>query len=118
LLNIVFKRNRHSFYNLKYYLVVSIFEGKKIINAELKENLKNVILQSVEKHTCELIDISIEGQSKVIIHFSAPPHIKLSVFVNNLKTVSSRLIRRDFKSLLKEKGLENHLWDMKYHIYT
>jgi putative transposase len=116
--NIEFKRNRHAFYKLKYYLVVSIFEGKKIINDELEENLKNIILQNIEKHTCELIDIKIEDQSKVIIYFNAPPHIKLSALVNNLKTVSSRLIRKDFKSLLKKNNLDKHFWAMEYHIFT
>lgn len=118
MLNTEFKRNRHSFYNLNYYLVVSIFEGKKIINDELEENLKNIILQNIEKHKCELTEIKIENQSKVIIYFSAPPYIKLSVLVNNLKTVSSRLIRRDFKSLLEEKDLNEHFWAMEYYIYT
>ncbi|MCK9454004.1 IS200/IS605 family transposase [Sulfurimonas sp.] len=118
MLNTEFKRNRHSFYNLNYYLVVSIFEDKKIIYDALEENLKNIILQNIDKHKCELIDITIEEQSKVIIHFSAPPHIKLSSFVNNLKTVSSRLIRRDFKSLLERKDMGAHFWDMEYHIYT
>ena len=118
MLNTEFKRNRHSFYNLKYYLVVSIIEGKKIICNELKENLKNIILQNIEMHTCELIDIRIEDQSKVIIHFSAPPHIKLSMLVNNLKTVSSRLIRKDFKSLLRENNLDKNFWAMEYHVFT
>jgi len=118
LLNIEFSKNRHSFYSLRYYLVVSIFEGKKIINDELEVNLKNIILQNIEKHKCELIEIKIEDQSKVIIYFSAPPYIKLSIFVNNLKTVSSRLIRRDFKSLLEEKKLHEHFWAMEYYIYT
>lgn len=118
MLNTEFKRNRHSFYNLNYYLVVSIFEDKKIIYDALEENLKNIILQNIDKHKCELIDITIEERSKVIIHFSAPPHIKLSILVNNLKTVTSRLIRKDFKSLLKENNFEKHFWAMEYHIFT
>lgn len=103
---------------LNYYLVINSYQGKKIINNALEESLKNVILQNFKKNKCELIDIKIEDKSKVIINFCAPPHIKLSALVNSLKTVSSRLIRKEFKSYLDSYDMGSHFWEMKYYIYT
>lgn len=75
-------------------------------------------MQNFKKHQCELKDIKIENESKVVINFSAPPHIKLSVLVNSLKTVSSRLIRKEFKSYLDSYDMGSHFWEMKYYIHT
>jgi putative transposase len=33
---------------------------------------------------------------------SLPPNLDLSIFVNNLKTTSSRLLRRDFRQHLDQ----------------
>lgn len=118
MLNIEYKRNRHSFYRLEYNLVVSTYKGKNIINNSIEKYLKHVIEQNFEKHKCELIEVKVEAESKVIINFSAPPHIKLSTLVNNFKTVSSRLIRKEFKVYLDGNGMDKHLWDMEYYINT
>ena len=118
LLNIDFKRNRHSCYKLNYNLVVGIYKAKKIINYSIEEYLKYVIKQNFEKHDCEVEAVKINDLSEVTIKFSAPPHIKLSALVNNFKTVSSRLIRKEFKEYLEKRGLEKHFWEMEYYIYT
>ena len=62
--------------------------------------------------------IEIKDKKSVEINFQAPPQVQLSILVNNLKTVSSRLIRKEFKEYLDDCGMTKHLWDMKYYIYT
>lgn len=116
--NSEYKRNRHSFYSLNYNLVVSTYKSKNIINSTIEKYLKYVIEQNFEKHKCEVLEVKIEQESKVVIAFSAPPHIKLSALVNNFKTVSSRLIRKEFKSYLDSNNMDMHLWDMEYYINT
>ena len=118
MLNIDFSKNRHAFYKLNYTLVVSTYNNCKIITDKLEKSLKYVILQNFKQHNCELVDVKIEDQSKVTINFTAPPHIKLSVLVNNFKTVSSRLIRKEFQKYLESKGIEKHMWKMEYYIFT
>lgn len=118
LLNIEFQRNKHSYYKLNYNLVVRIYKDKKIINYSIEEYLKYVIEKNFEKHNCKVEAVIINDLSEMRIKFSAPPHIKLSVLVNNFKTVSSRLIRKEYKEYLEKRGLEKHFWEMEYYIYT
>ena len=47
--------------------------------------------------------------------FEAPPTLKLPGFVNNLKTVSSRRLRREFETTIKEYyGEDKALWERSY----
>lgn len=114
----IFQSNRHSFFCLKYNLVVNTFEERKIINYKIEKELKNIIFENLKSHKCLEIKIEVKENKSVEISFQAPPQIQLSVLVNNLKTVSSRLIRKEFKEYLEDCGMTKHLWDLKYRIYT
>ena len=114
----LFYRNRHANFYLNYNLVVTTFEEKQIINNLIEKELKNIIFKNLKNHKCSEIKIIVEKNKSVIIKFHAPPQIQLSILVNNLKTVSSRLIRKKFEEYLEGCGITTHLWEMKYYIYT
>ena len=63
------------------------------------ERLKTICAELTEKWDCELVEFNGEADH-VHLLLSLNPKVAPSVFVNNLKTVSSRLIRRDFKEHL------------------
>ena len=68
---------------------------KKAISKEVLTRLKEIFLDTLKKWECELLDFNGESDH-VHLLIEYKPDIALSKLIANLKTVSSRLIRRDF----------------------
>ena len=52
------------------------------------------------------------------ILFEAPPQVQLSKLVNNFKTVSSRLIRKEFKEHIDKFYYKPYFWSNSYLILS
>lgn len=80
-----------------YHLVVVTKYRNKVINKEVLERLKE-ISNNIFKDSwgCDIIEISGE-EDHLHILFEAPPQVQLSKLIDNFKTVTSRLIRKEFK---------------------
>lgn len=86
---------------------------KKCINLELLTRLKEISESICSDWECELIEFNGE-EDHVHLLISLNPKVQPSKFVNNLKTVSSRLIRRDFDSHLKKYFWKPFFWSRSY----
>jgi len=111
------KSNRHSCYKLEYHLVVVTEYRKKLINDEIKQLLiEKTKYLFEEKWGCEIININTD-KDHVHVLFSAPPQICLSHLINNYKTVTSRLIRKEYSDYLKQFYYDNKIfWTASYYI--
>lgn len=109
------KSNRHSIYSLKYHLVVITKNKQKFINDSMLEKLEKIFRRLLKDKKCELLNF--KGNNNYIhIFFQAPPHVQLSTLVNTLKTVSSRLIKKNFKKHLKKYNSNLAFWARSYCI--
>jgi putative transposase len=70
---------------------------RKVITPEIIERLKAILVSVCTKWKCELLEFNGETDHLHLL-VAAHPDMNLSVFVNNLKTVSSRMIRKEFKN--------------------
>jgi putative transposase len=107
----------HCIYSLTYHLVLVTKYRHKSITAPMLERLKEIFSQTSEKWQCELLEFNGESDH-VHLLLSVNPKVQLSSFVNNLKTVSSRLIRRDFAHQLAKTYLKPVFWSRTYCILT
>ena len=87
-----------SVYKLTAHVVFVTKYRKKAISKEILARLKPIFLETLEKWECELVDFNGESDH-VHLLIDYKPDIALSKLIANLKTVSSRLIRRDFPEL-------------------
>jgi len=82
------------------------------------ERLKIICTELTEKWECELLEFNGESDH-VHLLLSLNPKVAPSVFANNLKTVSSRLIRRDFGEVLSKVYWGKPVfWSRSYCIIT
>ena len=109
--------NRHSVYSLKYHLVVITKYRHKCINLEILDELEKIFTRLLNDKDCKVLEF---GGEKDHIHvlFETPPHIQLSKLVNILKTVSSRLIKKEYEKQLKEYYWESAFWSRSYCIIS
>lgn len=81
--------------NLKMHLVLVTKYRRKVISHSVLKRLEEVIAATCQKWDCELLECNGENNHvQLLIEYT--PQMQISKFVNNLKTVSSRLIRKEF----------------------
>ncbi len=107
----------HSVYSLQYHLVFATKYRRQCISPLMLERLKEIFQATVEKWHGELIEFNGESDH-VHLLLSLNPKLRLSNFVNNMKTVSSRLIRKDFAEELREVYWKPVFWSGSYCILT
>lgn len=91
----------HCTYSLHYHLVIVTKYRRKCITAPMLARLKSISEALTNKWECELIEFNGEADHLHLL-LALNPKIAPSVFVNNLKTVTSRLIRKEFPEYLKK----------------
>lgn len=103
----------HCVYDLTYHLVLVSKYRRKCFTDELLEYAEDICRRTCEKWDIELLEFGGEADH-VHLLFSAYPNLDLSKFINNLKTVSSRMIRKNFPEHLKGFYCKPVLWTRAY----
>ena len=111
--------NRHSCYYLKFHLVVvTKFRKPLFENENLKQRLIEIATKIIESDwNCNIDSINTDSDH-VHITFSSTPQTQLSKLVNNFKTVTSRLIRKEFADYLSKYYWKPYFWSDSYFIGT
>ena len=111
------KARSHSVYRLSYHLVLVSKYRREILTAAMLSNLKGITSRLCESWGGELIDFAGEADH-VHILFEGHPSMEPAKFVNNLKTVTSRLLRRDYGEHLARFYRKPVLWSGSYCILS
>lgn len=109
-----YNTNRHSIYKLQFHLVVVTKYRHKVITKEINDRLKEIAFDIFENRW-KLKIIEIESELEHLhIAFESNPQTQLSKLVNNFKTVSSRLIRKEFKEHIDKYYWKPYFWSPSY----
>jgi len=109
----VYKSHWHCVYNLQYHLVLVTKYRKKCLSSNVRKRLEEICNHICEKWECNLDEFGGEFDH-IHILLSLHPNIQPAKFINNLKTVTSRLIRKEFKEHLEQYFWEPKLWTRAY----
>lgn len=112
-----YKKNRHSVFYLKYHLILVTKYRHPFINKKINNDIKEIVKNICIKWELDLEEIETEGDH-VHIMFQGKPQLQLSKFINNLKTVSSRLLKKSNSEHLKKFYWKPSLWEPSYFIST
>ena len=108
--------NRHAVYLLQYHLVVVTKYRHKVINNDLKDRLIEISYSIIENDwESKIISINTD-EDHVHILFETSPQTQLSKLINNYKTVTSRLIRKEFSKQLEQYYWKPYFWSDTYFI--
>ena len=79
------------------------------------KRLKEIFQETCDKWECQLVEFNGESDHvHLLINFS--PQVQLSKLIANLKTVSSRLLRKDFKVELERVYSKPIFWSGSYFV--
>ena len=102
-------------YQLSIHLVLVTKYRRKIIDQAMMNRLKEIFIDLCKKWDCILVEINGESDHvHMLIDFN--PKVQISAFANNLKTVSSRLIRKEFPNRCQEFYSKPVLWKIGYFV--
>lgn len=90
-----YKSHSRAISDLKAHLVLTTKYRRRVINAAMLNRLNKIFNELCSKWGCEIVEFNGE-QDHVHLLFGYYPQMQLSKFVNNLKTVSSLYIRKEF----------------------
>lgn len=106
----------HSVYSLRFHYVCCVKYRKKVLTREISSRLKEINLSVAEKFGVQIIEQETD-LDHIHILFASRPQVQLSKFVNSLKSVSARLLFREFPGLKKELW-GGHFWLPSYFLAT
>lgn len=113
-----YRTNRHSCYLLKYHLVVVVKYRHKVIHGKLRDRLLEISRSTIEGKWGLHIEEMDTDEDHIHILFEPNPQTQLALLVNNYKTVTSRLIRKEFAEELKPYFWKPYFWSDTYFIGT
>jgi putative transposase len=111
-----YNKGYRSVYKLTAHVVFVTKYRKKAINQQILNRLEEIFSQTLEKWDCHLVQFNGE-EDHVHLLIDYKPDVQISKLIANLKTVSSRLIRKEF-SYLSQKYFYNkpYFWTGAYFI--
>ena len=102
-------------YRLQAHLVLVTKYRRKVINKEILARLEQIFRDTCFKWECSVVEFNGESDHvHLLIDYN--PKVQVSKFVNNLKTVSSRLIRKEFASHVDKFYFKPVFWTGAYFI--
>ena len=110
-------RVRGCVYRLSVHIVFVTKYRRKVITKEILADLEKIFTRLCENQKCRLTDFNAESDHCHLL-VEMYPDVAPSRLVNTLKTVSSRLIRRDYKAHLDKYYSKPVLWTGAYCIIS
>ena len=107
----------HCVYELKYHLVLVTKYRRRVINKAILKNLHEHFSRLLTKWECELLEFNGEADH-VHLLIALNPKVQPSKLVNNLKTVTSRLIRKEFETHVSKFYWKPVFWSRSYCLLT
>lgn len=109
------KKGYRNVYDLNIHLVLVTKYRKKVISQSMLIRLREIFESTCQKWKSSLTDFNGENDH-VHLLISYPPDVEVSKLVNNLKTVSSRLIRKEFADEVNATYRKAVLWSGAYFV--
>ena len=111
------KSHYHCVYDMKYHLVLVTKYRNKCFTSEILDSLKEICENQCKKWSIDLLEFGGESDH-IHLMLGLNPTIEPAKFINSLKTVTSRLVRKQYADHLKQFYWKPVLWSRAYCLLT
>ena len=108
--------NNHSVFALYYHLVLVIKYRRKVIDDKISDRLKEIFEYIQSAYNISLQEWN-HDKDHIHVLFKAHPNTEISKFINAYKSVSSRLIKKEFQDIKKQLWKE-YFWSRSFCLLT
>jgi putative transposase len=106
----------HSVYALQYHFVQVVKYRRKVLDEKVVDLLKQKIHEISSTFQVDVLDIGCDIDHFHMI-FKSKPTLEIPKYLNALKTITSREIRRNFPQV-KETVRDDAFWSPSYFLAT
>lgn len=111
-----YHKNRHAVYKLQYHLVVCTKYRHPVLVESVRGRLIEISHDIIENRwNSEILEMETDVDH-IHILFETSPQTQLSKLINNYKTVTSRLLRKEFSDTLEPYYWKPCFWSDTYFI--
>ncbi|MGF1541840.1 MAG: IS200/IS605 family transposase [Pleurocapsa sp.] len=110
-----YRSSRRAVFNLTVHIVLVTKHRRKVINADMGTELKQVFESVLKSWDSELIEFNFESDHCHLL-VSFPPHKLLSSLISNLKATSSKTMWRKFESRVSKFYSKRVFWTGTYFV--
>src|SRR5450755_1646134 len=107
----------HCVFSLQLRLVLVTKYRRRCIDAAILAQLGAIFRGLAARWSCDLLEFNGEPDHAHLL-LSVNPKVARSVLVNNFKTVSSRLVRKEFAAQLRNVYWKPVLWSRSYCVVS
>ncbi|HEY9710527.1 MAG TPA: IS200/IS605 family transposase [Oculatellaceae cyanobacterium] len=111
------KSSNNAVYKIYYHVIFAVRYRNKCITPEILQRLKEELTRLCILWKCELVEFGGEADH-VHLLVEAYPSLQLPKFVGNIKSVSSRKIRQEFKEHLNQYFWKPYFWSRSYSLFS
>ena len=111
------KTQNHAAFSLHYHIILTVKYRNKCINLPMLDRMREIFAGVCRSWRCELVEFSGEPDH-VHLLVSAHPAMNLARMVGNLKTVSARLLRKEFGAHLAKYYWKARFWNSAYAVVS
>jgi putative transposase len=108
------KRTSHAVYDLKYHLVWVPKYRKLVLKDELSKRIKEIFQEISERYEFEIDTMEVR-EDHVRLFLAAPPRYSPSQIVQIMKSISAKIIFREFPEVEKQLW-GGELWNDEYFV--
>lgn len=101
--------------DLKAHLVLVAKYRRKVFTDEMLVRLADILKELLSKWDCEVVEFNGETDH-IHLLFRYTPQTDLPKFINNLKSVTSRYLRKEFAEHLSQYYWKDVFWSGSYFI--
>jgi putative transposase len=109
------KKLFHCSYALSYHFVFVTKYRRRCLTPAMRRRLREIVLALCERWGGRLVEMNGEADHLHLL-LELNPKASPAVTANNLKTVTSRLLRKEFDSLLAKTYRQRVLWSRSYFV--
>ena len=107
----------HSAFRIYFHLVLAMKYRHKCLTAQMLERMKDVFQDVLQKWGCTLVEFGGEADH-IHLLFESDPTVKPSDLVKNLKSVSARLMRKEYAKHLAPFYWKPYFWNRAYALIS
>ena len=111
------KTSGHAVYAIQSHIVFVTKYRHKCITQQMIVSIKSQIQETCKKWRSELLEFNGESDH-VHLLISSHPTVALSDLVANLKTVTSRRLRKDYEQHLRQYYWKQVFWSSSYAVFS
>lgn len=113
-----FDKSSHAVFSLQYHLIIVVkYRQKAFTNEKIIDRTKQLTREIADDFDCEIINQETDIDH-IHILFKAKPQTKITKFINSLKGVTSRILRKEFSNQLKHILWGESFWSDSYCLIT